>query len=205
MADANDRQAGLLILRDLELFNRAAMYFEEKITPVISEAVGEVVRQWAESRGWKGKGFDDPENQNLWIAPPNWYNTENRYRAKFGFTSKKDSADYWLANLFSAGDTEIGFKFLIDYANFGHKRSWDNFVGTSGRNIRDQLDKRGWVQDTNNVFFRKLRLPADRLAKAWEDEDWAPALEPLGQALDALAIDVQIFDALMADAEAAIS
>lgn len=40
------------------------------------------------------------------------------------------------------------------------------------------------------------------MADAWTEEDWKLALEPLGRALDALADDIEIFEAIVARAAA---
>lgn len=205
MADADDRQAGVLLLKDLELFNRAIMYFERKIGPAAAVAVGEAVRQWTDGHGWKCEGFDNPETSTFWVSPPQWYISDDDYLAWFeiDYQDKNSDTSYWLANLTGVGETDVGFRFVVDHGNFGGRSSWNRFAKTLGDNVGPRLKERGWMHEERGVYFRKLRLPADRLADAWENEDWAPVLEPLERALDALAEAVPIFDSLIAGAKAA--
>lgn len=202
MADDNDgRKAGSIILRDLELFNRAAVFMEFEIQPVVHSEVDAAIKEWAETRGWGSGGDGEESFEELWVAPPQWHVEGDEWSAWFqlGRREGHDSNSYQIADLFGVGETEYGLRFLVDHGRFGGKAAWNSFSKTIG-DLGQRLGERGWAHEGKGVFFRPLVLPAAVMAEAWANEDWTAALEPLGRALDALANDFEVFDELVARA-----
>lgn len=204
MADADDRQAGTIILRDLALFNRAAVLFETRIAPLARQAVGDAVREWAGRHRWKGGGYDEEDYEELWVAPPKWHLGEDEWLAWFSLDRPggKESDSYALADLAGVGESDFGLRFLVEHSYFGGRRSWNAYVSTLTAGIGTRLSARGWLHEGKGAFFRKLTLPADRLAEAWENEDWDLVLEPFEQALDAAMADVSSFQEIIDGAKA---
>lgn len=205
MADADDRKAGAIILKDIALFNKAAVFFETQIDPLIRNEIEQVVADWLEAHGWSGEsdvtnseGFDD-----LWVAPSHWLAERDDWYAWFSFGSRADidSSSYVIADLFGAGESEWGFRFKVGHGWFGGKTAWNAYAKGLG-DLGQKLSERGWKHEGKGVFFRPVRLPAELLAPSWENEDWAEALAPLEKALDALVADVAIFDAIIDGAKA---
>lgn len=198
MADADDRQAGTIILRDLGLFNKAAVFFETQIDPLIRNKIEQVASSWLETRDWVGE-TDVTENFNdLWVAPRRWAKGEGDYVAWFVLSRRANSAgsSYQVADLFGVGQAEFGFRFKVERNAFGGARAWKAYAeGLS--DLRERLAGRGWSPEGNDAFFRPAVLPADKLVAAWESDDWEEALAPLVQALDGLEGDVAMFDAII--------
>ena len=201
MADDDGREAGSIILRDLELFNRAAVFMEEEIQAVVHSEVDRAFKDWAEARGWGSGGDGEEDFEELWTAPPQWHVEGEEWSGWFqlGRRESHDSNSYQIADLFGVGQTEFGLRFLVDHGRFGGKSAWNAFSRTLG-DLGQCLGKRGWVHEGKGVFFRPLVLPAALMADAWAEEDWTAAIEPLERALDALADDVETFEAIVARA-----
>jgi hypothetical protein len=204
MADADERKAGAIILKDIALFNKAAVFFETQIDPLIRSEIEQVVADWLKAHGWGGKsditksrGFD-----YLWVAPPHWQAEKDDWCAWFSFSRRADidSRSYEIADLFGAGESEGGFRFSVGYGWFGGKPAWNTYAKGLG-DLGQQLSERGWKHEGKGVFFRPVKLSAELLAPSWESEDWAEALAPLEKALDALASDIAIFDTIIEGAK----
>ncbi|WP_431858660.1 hypothetical protein [Azospirillum sp.] len=197
--DADDCKAGAIILNDLALFNRAVVFFEDQIDPLIRTEIGQVVSSWLEARNWSGKADVSGQFDDLWVAPRQWKAPEeDKWYAWFGFGRRAnwEGHSFEIADLFGAGQADWGFRFLVEHAWFGGKTGW-NAYAKGLVELGQQLDGRGWVHEGKGVFFRPVVLPADKLASAWENEDWVEALAPLKRALDTLVDDLPIFDAIV--------
>jgi len=202
MTEADEVRAGSLILKDLRLFNSTAVFFEERVDPAIHTAISEEVATWLKSHAlWYGEHED---LEKLWVAPPDWRtpDKEDVWSAwfQFGRRNSTESSSYLTADIFGAGEIDCGFRFEVDPASFGGRRAWNNYVGTLGE-VAQQLSAQGWVHEGRGVFFQALTLPADLLASAWENEDWADALAPLNEALDGLVKALPIFGAIVEGAK----
>jgi hypothetical protein len=207
MQDAKDLSAGAVILRDLALFDSAAVYYERIIEPRILEEVTGLIFGWAATVGW-GHGAESDDFGGLWIAPPTWQTgiatagvANGGWRAWFELTHHPDSYDdaavpsYGLTDLCGIGQAQYGLMLVIDQSSF---KDWSTYVKRStvhdiGRQLRDH----GWMSLGKGAFFLPVKLPAERLATAWESEDWSDVLKPLKQALDRVNADFRLFDALL--------
>jgi len=202
MADADDRKAGAIILRDLALFNRAAVFFETQIDPLIRAEIESIVSAWLEAHNWTGKTDMSEQLDALWVAPRQWMAPEDDWYAwfEFGRRANLNSDSYEIADLFGAGQADWRFRFKAGHALFGGKKAWNDYA-KGPVELGQQLDGRGWVHEGRGVFFRSVVLPADKLASAWENEDWVEVLMPLERALDALMDDLPIFDTIVESAK----
>ncbi|MBY6266652.1 hypothetical protein EI613_32940 (plasmid) [Azospirillum sp. 412522] len=197
--DADDCKAGAIILKDLALFNRAAIFFETQIEPLIRTEIGQVVSSWLEAHNWSGESDVSEQLEDLWVAPRHWMAPEeNESYAwfQFRYRANSDTSSYEIADLFGSGQADWGLRFEVGHGWFGGKTAW-NAYAKGLVELGHQLNGRGWVHEGKGVFFRPVVLPADKLASAWENEDWVEALAPLRRALDTLVDDLQIFDVIV--------
>lgn len=201
MANDDITRAGTAILGNLGLFNNSAIFFEATVDPAIRREVCDLVTSWLEDCDWKGETDITDSFDELWVAPPNWLAEGDDWLAWFSFGKRSDeSASYEVADLFSVGDTDYGFRFKVGHAWFGGQRKWNEFAKTLNDEIQ-KLAELGWVHLGKGVFFLTVPLRADPLAAAWETEDWTEALAPLGKALDALVAAQPIFDNIIVRAK----
>jgi hypothetical protein len=201
VTDSERLKAGAVILRDIELFNRAVVFMNEEILPVVHAEVEDAIKAWTEDRGWSGGGYGDVDFESLWVAPRHWQIEGDMYSAWFELRRREGhvSDSYQIADMFGVGQTQFGFRFRVDHGRFGGKIVWNAFSRGIG-DIAQHLAERGWTHEGKGVFFRPLVLPAALMLEAWESEDWAVALGPLDSGLNALADDGPIFDDLIARA-----
>lgn len=200
MSNADERRAGATILKDLGLFNKAAVFFEERIDPTIRSAVTELVNNWLKRHGWKGDADVCDDFSNLEVWPPNW-EQEGEPVASFNLDCRGgvDSNSYAIADLFGVGENDYGLRFVPNYSFFGGKIGWGAFVKGISELVEGVASK-GWLHEGKGVFFRPVTLPAELLAPSWESDDWNGALAPLERALDALVADQPVFGKIITKA-----
>jgi hypothetical protein len=199
MMESDDRQAGAVILKDLALFNKAAIYMETEIDPLVRQEVSAAVAEWLEAHSWKGEADASESFDELWVAPPQWVGeSDTSCIASFCLSrrSGSDSNSYEIADLFGVGETSYGFRFEVDYGSFGGRSGWNAYAKTLS-DLAQKLGELGWSHEGKGVFFRPVGLPSDQLESAWTNEDWSEATAPIGQALDALEAALPIFGAII--------
>lgn len=196
MAETEELKAGSIILKDLGLFNRAAVFLETQIDPEIRAAIKETVDSWLEAKGWTGESDVSEEFYDLWVAPPHWATSEDDRLAKFNFGDSGESNSYGIADLFGVGQTNWGFRFEVNHGLHGGKAAWNTYAKGIYA-LSQRLSEQGWVDESKGSFFWPVVLRADLLAAAWENGDWAEALAPLTQGMDALETSLPIFDAIL--------
>jgi len=195
MSDADERTAASIILKDLALFNKAAILFD-KMEPAIRTVVSDLARDWLEKCGWKGKvDFGD---FSFWVCPSKWKEENAEPIARFVFTRRPnvESLSYNLADMCGIGQADFGFQFVVTWSSLGGSAGRAAFAKSTGE-LADELLKNGWINAGRLVFFRPIKLPAELLADAWESEDWTKFLAPLERALDALVADQDVFDRII--------
>ena len=103
------------MIRDLETFNKAAVFLGEEIEPRIRNEVRSVISRWASGSGWECD-FDSDGIAEAWTAPPQWIGSraDNDRYAWFSFDRRSgSSSSYELADMLGVGETEFGFWFEI--------------------------------------------------------------------------------------------
>ena len=201
MSKDDEIRAGAAILKDLSLFNKAAIFFEEQIDPVIRTAVTEFLTAWIEKHGWRGEPDVSDKIYDMWVCPTEWETEDGHFaKFKFGYKANVETNSYVIADLFGVGQSSFGFRFEVEYTRFQGKNAWKTYAKTLSEDFQS-LDEFDWVHEGNGVFFLPVILPASMLVSAWENEDWDKALVPLGQALDALVASKPIFDNIIAKAK----
>lgn len=198
----SEKMAGAVLLSNLALFNKTAVYFESEITNTIFGEVCHAIKTWADGREWNSGDEEKGCFEGIWIAPNQWGNGDNVYYAWFELRRRTghDSASYEIADLFGAGQTEFGIAFVVDHSEFGGRKIWNGYAKTIDE-IGLQLGERGWAHQGKGEFFLPLVLPVDHLSDAWTSEDWSAVTEPLEHALEQLVLDIPIFIKLISDAK----
>lgn len=200
MADDDIIKAGTVILKDLALFDKARIFYEKEVHPVICNAVFDVVKNWAEQNEWVadwGEG-EGTELFEMNISPVSWELKKDEWLGWFDLAQRdiKEDRSLKIANFFNVGQTGFGFRFNPQYVSFCGAREWNNFIKTNITNQIDQLTKSGWIYEVKGVFFRPLPLVADGLVSAWENEDWSQVLAPLTETLNSMKADKEVFDSI---------
>ena len=66
-----ERQAGILILSQLKMFNEAVVYFEKHLSPAFWKSFDQCVERFMKDNSWVGKA--NYEHQDYcWLAHPAW-------------------------------------------------------------------------------------------------------------------------------------
>ena len=202
---SNDKkEAGLLILKDLAMFNEATILFEKEIQPEIQEKFNECIENWTKQKGWifeindKNWDINDPANW-LSVSPKKWCpDTDSNFWFYLGWLQQK-SDSYLLADLTGIGSDDIIFGF--DMSNYKVCKNWKTILKTLENENINRLNERGFVFDTHCVFTLPIKkLELKKLVIAWEtdnDCDYEEAFKPLTDALDTLETSWQIFDELI--------
>lgn len=202
MADDDFTRAGMAILRDLALFNQANVFFEEHVDPAVRTAVGELVKGWVDRKSWEADWDASDSLADIALWPVAWKGEEEQPYASFRLDYRDEAAtnSYQVADMFGAGQTDFGFRFLPEHSWFGGKSAWNAFAKTIGAQV-EPLARAGWLYEGKGIFFRPVPLSAKALANAWENGDWTEALAPLATAMDGLDVDQKLFDGILVQAK----
>jgi len=194
-------RAGAIILNDLRLFNESIVFFESNVEPKICREIESLFNKWAGNANWKARG--DVKDEGLYVVPPDWFVEAGCYLAQFAFgpRSQEETASYYVADIFGAGETDWGFWFYVEASQFEGKKKWNAFSKKLNDEI-DELGKIGWIHMGCGAFFLKTNLSATSLPSAWENDDWEESLSPLKMTMDVLVTSKPIFDGIIANARA---
>lgn len=199
--DNDSVRAGAIILRNLRLFDQATLFFERKLDVALSEAVDLHVRSWLDQHGWRGQTKVTSSFEDLWVCPPAWMESEDDPFATFELRPQSDKSDsFELADLCGVGSTHYGFRFVVKHSWFGGKSGWNSAL----KNLQAQIDaisNAGWISEGRGMFFRPVQLSPDKLASAWETDDWSGALAPLTTEFEFMAANQKVFDTLIMKAK----
>lgn len=201
-----NKQAGRMILTDLQLFNHAAVLLEKEIEPEILFSFTKVIQDWIKESNWIAE-LNDENIDYSWIAPEIWRyeglrgcDDANPY---FSLDRAVESDSYSLADLCGVGTVDYSFWFVVDEKRLEipkrkFKISWAAMV----QNYIGRLKLLGFIYDGSR-FHIPLRLDAARLADAWDEGDYEDFLVPLVVVLKSLAQAVPIFQEMITELESA--
>ena len=203
------RKAGTLILENLAMFNEAAMLYEDVIEREIFEKLDNVIQNWAQENGWENKTISDADfNFEAWVAPPKWNasgdNKEEPSKANFSLWYLEEDAtnSFFVADLCGVGQTEMGFWFEISYPTFGGRTKWNAFAKTIPTDMTKKIAEFGFRDQGRCAYFLPIKLDHEKMARAWDNEDYTECFEPIVSALKTLKDSQSVFDELLAMAGA---
>ncbi|MCX7075596.1 MAG: hypothetical protein NTZ45_02325 [Methylococcales bacterium] len=205
---SDEKEAGRLILKNLAMFNEAAVFFENEIQSKIQDEFTKIISRWIEeNNAWE---VTNEENEFIWeisessswlsFIPSKWnYETAWFY---FGWLDKVESPiNYALTDLCGISSTRMGVCFNINQAAFGGVKKWNNSLGQHSNEYIEKLKEFGFIFEKGwggiNTFKLPVKLDVEKLVVAWETDDYEEAFKPLTDALDTLETSWQKFDELI--------
>ncbi|MCB5195692.1 hypothetical protein [Deefgea salmonis] len=200
------REAGALILSQLEMFNETVKLYEAVIQPEVFESMEKLVIEATEGQGWIGGYYES--NSEIWLAPEIWNAAESSedpaLRAGFTLVNFNEEDDsYLIAALCGYASASAGFKFFIDTKAFGGKPVWNkNFQAWAEKSPKSiqNIQALGFRDLGKGEFFLPVQLDAEELSNAYRTNDFEVALEPLQNALEIIKHSQKLFDQILNDA-----
>lgn len=155
-----ERQAGILILSQLKMFNEAVVYFEQHLSPAFWKSFDQCVERFMKDNNWVGKA--NYEHQDYcWLAHPAW--VIEGVNCKYWFENSStvtDGNDYILAVLTGTGTEQgqFGFEFKLNAGFFGGARKLTSYTSTIQQQYREQLRELGLLDKGKVTIFFLLSL-----------------------------------------------
>ncbi|CAI8951140.1 DUF4268 domain-containing protein [Pseudomonas sp. IT-P258] len=199
----HNKQAGRMILGDLQLFNQAAVLFEQELEPEVLANFSELIQTWANDHRWSSM-VDGEDIVGYWIAPPKWsFKDEkggDRANPWYEIATVEESQNYCLANLCGVASTSVSLWFSVAEKDLGFegKKAWKKSLQIVAQKYADYLKPLGFIYD-DPYFHLPLKLDHAKLADAWGDDSYDELFEPLIAALEALEKAVPIFDEMIVE------
>lgn len=191
---ADERTAGSIILRDIELLDRTVRYCTQQIEPELTAELGRFVEQWCANVGWNGN-FDE---HDFWVTPKHWQPEEERFIAWFQIAYEGDDESLKVAQLSGFGTGQLTLRFSFKTYPGGSHRAYSAFQRTPEfGSIAKELSSLGFVHEGKGLFSRPIILAPDALLLAWEMRDYSSAFVPLKEILGKVQEAVLHFDRLI--------
>lgn len=202
---SNNKEAGRMILGNLELFNQTVVLFKQELEPEILAKFAEAIQRWADKHGWTSV-VDSEDIDDSWIAPQSWCfkeeNDDDDANPWFLF-APEDADDFSsrLADLFGVGSTIVSWWFCVDEKRLGFegregKKAWKKSWQAVAEKYAEHLNPFGVIYD-GECFHLPLTLDPTKLADAWDNDNYDELFEPLIAALDTLEKAVPILDEMV--------
>lgn len=200
------RAAGTLILKNLGMFNQAAILFEKTVTKDIFYAINLKIANFKKNDEWHIEGeLECNSDYYVQFALQSWKvkDEESEYYCYFDLDSDLDkddeSSSYDIANLCGCGDTRTGFFVKTNTPNyFGGTRKWKSITKSATEN--KVLEDSGFVLSKNGYCFLPVTLDIKKLAEAYGSEDYTEALKPINDAFEKLVKAAPILDKIIQQA-----
>ena len=215
---SDKKEAGRVILKNLAMFNEAAVLFENEIQLEIQKEFTEIISRWIEKNNeWE---ITNEENEFIWditkpsswlsFIPSKWVGStatikRNPYETAwfyFGWLDNVESPiNYALTDFCGISSARMGFGFNMNPTVFGGVKKWNNSFGQHSHEYIEKLKEfgfffeNGWRNTT--TFNLPVKLDLEKLVVAWETDDYEEAFKPLIEALDNLEKSWSIFDELI--------
>lgn len=202
------KEIDALIIRNLRDLDAAANYTRYKLETKIGGEINKIGNDWIEEHEWNGDcNWDHP---GLWVAPANWKAAgaeegDDKWLAKFWlhFGIGDDGHDgsgkdhFWLTRLCGDGTGMIALRWYQENI-CSKKGKWKQFV----QPWKDRICKTGFAyEDGEGLFSIPVRVDAEQLASAIEQDNMSDALEPFVKALDKLLAAKPTFDKMLEEAK----
>ncbi|MBD9373989.1 hypothetical protein IB238_15305 [Rhizobium sp. ARZ01] len=186
------REAGALILDDLEVFNQSKLCFEKEVQTEVWRQIMAYLEAWTNSNRLSGEA-EAPTY--FFFCPPSWnLGDDLGHVAWFEFQREGEEDSYNVADLCGVGTGRVGLRFKFATKLFGGRRNWlmitkrDEFV-----QFIERLNFAGFVSDTIGELYMQVIIPPSDIAAAWRSRDWKTALIPLGESLELVKANLDLF------------
>lgn len=195
-----ERQAGILILSQLKMFNEAVVYFEQHLSPAFWKSFDQCVERFMKDNNWVGKA--NYEHQDYcWLAHPAWI--IEGVNCKYWFENSStvsEGHDYPLAVLTSTGTEQghFGFQLKLNAGYFGGAKKLANHTNAIQEQYREQLKKFGFVAQGKGIYFLPVIIDKNLLTECWKEHGEFPVnhevFSPLRKVLETLLRSTEILD-----------
>jgi hypothetical protein len=182
-----DPAVGAVIVSHIEELEAAFRYAHSTMQPLLEKAVAASLNNKRRALGWAGEAPADFD-ETQWFAAEEWrmpQSDENDCYLSFVLDTVScldgHEPETWVGTI--AGFAGAGIRFSASTDALG-QRDWKALLRSQGALV-DELVERGFLCDpkTGDVALT-IPISKDALVAGFEDEDLAPALEPLGAAID---------------------
>jgi hypothetical protein len=195
---SDSRDAGALILRNLKIFNDAAVFVETNMQPEIFGHINDAIKAFSETNGWTGSySYLDGD---CWTAPKNWTLTNESNAAWFWFCTEDDDGPdegFDISDICGLTSNCTGFRFNIYTSVTGRKRKTAALTQEFHKEVSPKMGKIGFRPLSASSYFLPVTLDAEQLATAWKSSDYSAALKPIIDGLDRLKMAAQILSPLV--------
>lgn len=193
-----------LVIRNMSTIEQSIEHLINVIEPRVFGAINEEITDWIEKKRWVGEATYNDQHLDIWLRPVTWRTSPGEpaehgpaYFYIMGLSEEEDWS--WVTILCGANKDEIGFVTEFDWRGAGlAKKDW-KALAQEHQAKTPQLHQAGFrFDDKEGVWALPVRVDAEKLAQAVEEDDIASALEPLRVALETLGRIVDLWDALVA-------
>jgi hypothetical protein len=207
-----ERQAGILLLSQLKMFNEAVVYFEQHLSPAFWKSFDKCIERFIKDHSWAGKA--NYEHQNYcWLAHPCW--VIEGVNCKYWFENSStvsEGNDYTLAVLTGTGTEQghFGFEFKLNNGYFGGVKKIASYTNNIQQQYREQVQNLGLVDQGKGRYFLPVIIDPNLLTECWKEYGEFPVehevFSPLRIALETLLQSTKILDAIfLTEAQIAVS
>ncbi|WP_312262951.1 hypothetical protein [Candidatus Igneacidithiobacillus taiwanensis] len=183
----------VIILNDLELFNKTKVYFEEAVWPKILSNINDLIETWAKQNDWKFGADEDDTLVGSTCYPNSWDPNDQWFSLDY-FGNIADTDDYILADLCGIGSSKIG---LIYHNNLQErKREWKRRINLYLNDYLEKLRPYNFHYDDKDAlsFYIPISLDQKKLVDAWENDAYDEFLLPLSNTLESAKQALTVFD-----------
>ncbi|MCW2481288.1 hypothetical protein [Candidatus Symbiopectobacterium sp. NZEC135] len=198
-----ERQAGVIILSQLKMFNEAAVVFETLIQPAFWKGFDLCIARFAKKNEWECQ-LNFSLNDYCWLAPKHWKVGAKKWKCWFEtHTHQGDGVNYNLAAITGVGvkDAQFGFCFEIQASHFGGSKKLDAHINNLDPKYRTTLVNCLDFDDlSGGRFFLPVNVDLDQVIQCWQEFGKFPedheVFASVRDALEKLQEAVYTFDAM---------
>jgi hypothetical protein len=210
-----EREIDALLIRNLDQIEQALHRLHFSLEPEIFRILDETVRKSTVRKGWDGE-FDWNGEGSFWFWPKRWKTVVKSKVAHLGYfelnsehqDDNLDIAEIPPRNQFALsrlcqvnGNGSLGFRWQSEhFSQSGKLLAWRKFVQANADSITSKTKFR--LEDKRGSFFLPIKIEAEILATALENDVIEDALQPFRDALDEVIRSAAVFDSLIKKAMA---
>jgi hypothetical protein len=182
-----------LIVRNIADIEAAFNRVNNDMETVLARETANIFHEKIGSLGWEGDSVDEFVDGNLWLAPIEWRladtaSDEFDLYINFGFHAGiNDFEGTWLAHFAGINGAGLQLELTSDTMK---RKDWQTLLKREvGQKAIAALKAKGFATELKNAvpLTLKVKFDQEELAKAFEEEDFTEALEPLSKAIDTIA------------------
>ena len=202
----SDNEAGALVIENIAMLEEAIALVNGEVSEKIFQAIDFVIKDWVKENGCDGcfNWFEaetyfgaldwkiGSEAEASWIA---WFVMDRRGTLDDEFN---------LTSCLGVRDTQIGFRFTINYGNLAKIKKYDWRKFTDQMNLEyPEIENIGFQYEPkeDGTWFLPWRLDGKLLAECYRQDTIEDAMEPIKEALENLKVSLPLFDKIIEKAQ----